>query len=141
MLGKWVIVIQFRGYLTNRALKNGIIHDENFNDVIVYENQTKEEVEKYGEKLFGGMRASWHVVSYDEAKKEYEDRVYRNFNNNKYKIGQYLELKEALKLLKEGYFVLCKKGDNTELLMDKLPDSIEIDIILNARFYLLSIME
>lgn len=137
MLGKWVIVIQFRSYLTNRALKNGIIHDENFNDVIVYENQTKEEVQKYGEKLFGGMRASWKVVDYNEALKEYENRVYRTFNDKKYKISQYLELKEALKLLKEGYFVLCRKDDDTELFMDKLPDNIPVDIILDGRFYLL----
>lgn len=135
-----VITIQ-NAYLTHKCLKNGIIFDENFDDIVIFKNLTESEVYEYGKKLFGGMRASWKVRKYEEVKAEYEKRFFRVFNNVNYKLVKYLDLKDALKKLKESHPILVVRNDGTEFLMTELPKSIEVKDILNSRFALLETIE
>lgn len=131
---KWVIVIQGSDYYTN-ALKeaHSLKSDKNFHDAVVYENMSKEEVEEIARKITLGCRCFWWVSSYEEALKDYEKRTYVDPETKKYKWGKYLDIKEALKEIQEGYIVgYTFEGENWFFEDGRLPDLIRTDVIMKA---------
>ena len=127
---KYVIVIQGNYYYTKEYSKTKKL-DSNINNAIIFINKTKEEVEKISEKEFKNCRCFWKVDTYEKALNDYNNRCYVIINNIKYKYLEYLNIKDACKLIKQGRLVIYKNKDYVKL-FDKNTETIPIDFIIEG---------
>lgn len=136
MDNKWIIVVQGDCYYTH-ATKNNLIRglDPNFEDAIIYENETKEEVNKIAKEIYKDCRCFWWIESYDKELIAYIKRTYVDVDTKKYKWGRYLEIIEALKLAKDGVIIGYQYDNASYFIEDgKLPDYLSTELIINAKW-------
>lgn len=134
MSNRWIIRIQRNWYYTNFCKENGVILDNNFSDVVVFENMDKDEVQKIAHELLKDMKSFWDVTTYEEALKDYYAENYIENNGIKYGIKEYIELKEAIINAREGRKVLCIYNGNKIIFGKDFPDKLDVDIILDAKW-------
>jgi hypothetical protein len=107
---------------------------EDIADAKVFENITKDEMYKIGKELFKNCRCIWLVLEYERALKEYEARVYVTISGIKYKWGSFIDIREALRMAREGHKVAYTYNDKYEFILDGKIGSLDPDIIINAKW-------
>lgn len=137
MLGDWIITISGGYYTPDFEIRNRF--NDKFEDAIVFKNQEHEEVYAFAKKRLNGIKTSWRVISYGEAFKLYEAQNFVIINDNNYKLGQLVNIKEAIFAIQKGELVCCDYQEvKTLWTKETLPTNINIGIITDGRFRIVS---